>query len=352
MRLLLTIIVVAICPIAARGAEIALRGQATLAGSIVRLGDVADLSSADEAETAELAAVPLLPAPAPGTQFFLDAAKIRQLLSSAGVDVRKVQIRGARSVAVNSPAIDVEPTTTEPQQPATATGTTTTRITPGHPEREAVAVRVGAAIVAYLRQQTGHDLWNVEVTPDNDVVDLDWHFGPQITVSGGQAPWTGRQRFDLAGNGSNKHAKTFAAVERVETVAFAVRQINVGDFVRATDVELKTFSGNIPSQAATTLETIVGKEAMQAIRPGTMVLSNQVRAPRLVHRGERVSVRARAAGIMVHTYATAQQDGSLGDLIAVQALEGKDRFAARVSGLRELEVLAAGVSAADIVTRR
>ena len=39
---------------------------------------------------------------------------------------------------------------------------------------------------------------------------------------------------------------------------------------------------------------------------------------------------------------TAQQDGSLGDLVQVQALEGKERYAARVSGVRELEVFAAG----------
>ena len=79
-----------------------------------------------------------------------------------------------------------------------------------------------------------------------------------------------------------------------------------------------------------------------------MLLTSQVRAPLLVRRGERVSVRARAAGIVVRTYATAQQDGSLGDLVQVQALEGKERYAARVSGVRELEVFAAGASAGEV----
>ena len=61
-----------------------------------------------------------------------------------------------------------------------------------------------------------------------------------------------------------------------------------------------------------------------------------------------MSVRARAAGVVVRTYATARQDGSMGDLISVQSLETKGRFAARVSGLRELEVFAGGTSAVEV----
>ena len=93
---------------------------------------------------------------------------------------------------------------------------------------------------------------------------------------------------------------------------------------------------------------VVGKEATQTLRAGSAILSTQVRSPLLVRRGERVSVRARAAGVVVRTYATAQQDGSLSDLIQVQALTGKERYAARVSGTRELEVFAAGAAAEEI----
>jgi flagella basal body P-ring formation protein FlgA len=342
MRFLLTLVVAASWSLVASGAEVVLRSQATLSDSIVRLGDVADLSGAGDAEVAELAVVPLLPAPAAGTQLFLDAAKVRDLLVSAGVDVRTLQIRGARTVAINSPAaVDARSQLAIP-------GATTVQVTPARRDREATSQRVAAAIVAYLRTQTGHDLWNVTVTADNDLVDVDWHFGPQITVTGGQAPWTGRQRFEVAGVGADKSVRAFAAVDRIETIAFALRQIHAGDFVRTTDVELRPYSGNIPTQAATSLEAVIGKEALQTIRPGAIVLNNLMRAPRLVRRGERVSVRARAAGVLVHTYATAQQDGSLGDLIQVQALEGKDRFAARVSGLRELEVFAGGTSAVEV----
>ena len=132
----------------------------------------------------------------------------------------------------------------------------------------------------------------------------------------------------------------------------AVRPIDAGDFVRATDVALQPYSGSLSPQAIHVARIGDRQGSGQAMRPGGVLLINQLRSPRLVRRGERVSVRARAAGITVRTYATAQQDGSLGDLIPVQALEGKERFAARVSGLRELEVFAAGASAGETAAAR
>jgi flagella basal body P-ring formation protein FlgA len=69
-----------------------------------------------------------------------------------------------------------------------------------------------------------------------------------------------------------------------------------------------------------------------------------------VKRGETVKVVARTAGITVSTFAVVQQDGSLGDLVQVQTLDKKDRFAARVSGWKELEVSATGATTGDFAT--
>jgi flagella basal body P-ring formation protein FlgA len=341
MRLAIAFLLTAGLHGVAGGAEVVLREHATPTTSVVRLGDVADLpvantsSPEDLALAAELAAVPLMPAPAPGSQRFLTAAQVRDLLAACGVDMRTIVLRGAARVAVSVPVAD-------PMAPPPG------KISPQRPTREVVADQISKVIVSYLRDHTGHDLWNVMVSPDNDVVEAYWHCGAALTISGGQAPWTGRQRFEISAPELEERIMAFAAVERVEMVAFALRPIARGDYVRATDVALQPYTGAISSQTATTLDVIVGKEAVQAIRAGAMIMTNQVRAPLLVRRGERVSVRARAAGVTVRTFATAQQDGSLGDLIAVQALEGKDRYSAQVSGLRELEVLAVGASASEV----
>lgn len=334
--LLLTPLAVLVLGTSVHGAQLTLRPQVKLGASIVLLGDVVDIVAASDAERQELAAIPLVPAPAPGSQQFLSVAQIRDLLAAAGVNTGTLQFTGAAAVAINSAAVDV---------PQAAPST----IAAAAPLDEATAAdQLTAAIVEYLRQQSGHDMWDVELVPNEKLIDASRSLGAQLTIAGGQAPWTGRQRFEVKGPGLARPLLAYAKVERRQFVVFAVRPIAVGDFVRATDVELRSYSGNVSTRAAASLDAVIGKEATQAIRPETIVLSNQVRSPLLVRRGERVSVRARAAGVLVRTYATAQQDGSLGDLIQVQAIEGRERYAARVAGLRELEVFAAGTSASDV----
>jgi flagella basal body P-ring formation protein FlgA len=321
--------------------EIGLRERVAVTGSVVRLGDIAEVTSSaagvagggqDAALVAELASVPLMPAPVAGSTKFLTIVQVRDLLAANGVDLRGVTIRGAAHVAVVP-------------QPASTTISPPGRRSPQPPSREVAAQQATQAIVAYLRQQTGHDLWNVTVSPDDNLLDACWQLGSDLPVAGGQAPWTGRQRFAATLPGAEKPMLIFAAVERVEMVAFALRAIERGDFVRATDVALQPYTQAVPTNASRSLDAIVGKEAVQGIRAGSMVMTNQVRAPVLVRRGERVSVCAKAAGVIVRTYATAQQEGSLGDLIAVQPLDSKEKYSARVSGVRELEVLAIGASA-------
>ena len=118
---------------------------------MVRLGDVAEVRGATDVETQQLAAVPLMPAPAAGTRQFLHACEVRDLLAACGVDVGTVQIRGAASVAISSPAVDAvsSPASSVAGKPAGRAGSRrTAKRRPDH---------AAAAIVAYLRQQTGHD---------------------------------------------------------------------------------------------------------------------------------------------------------------------------------------------------
>jgi flagella basal body P-ring formation protein FlgA len=326
---------VTLITVAARGAEIRVRDSAELSSSIVRLGDVAEIVSADADEVAELAAIPLLPAPAPGTRAFLSTTQLRDLLAANAVNVGLIQIHGAATVAISTPAVDV---------PTSRGG----EIAAERPGRDDVSQQTAAAILQYLKHQTGHELWEVTVNADPKLVDLCWRSGPQLTIGGGQAPWTGRQRFDVAGINGIAPVTTYANIMRVEMVVVAVRPITAGDFVRATDVALRPHIGQMSDKIATSLEQVVGKEAQQAIRADALLYTNQVRSPLLVRKGERVSVRARAGSVVVRTYGTVQQDGGMGELVQVQALEGRERYAARVSGLRELEVFAAGASADDL----
>ena len=330
----------------ANAAEIVLHERATPQGPIVRLGDVAEITGADAATIEHLTATPLMPAPSVGTSQFVRVAELRDLLTARGLDVRSLKLTGAEVVAIGPAAVTTPATPSKknklrvPAKPATADPATF----------DASVDQLTAAITAYLRQQSGHDLWNVKLDADNAVVAAFQQAGAKAIIRGGKAPWTGRQRFAVSGGAETPSVLAYARIERLEMATFLVRSIERGELVRRADVELRPHTGALPRLAVVSPEEVIGKEAVQGIRADSLLLSNQVRAPYLVRRGERVSVRARAGGITVRTYALVQQDGGLGDLVTVQTTETKERYTARVSGLRELEVFAAGASAGDVAS--
>lgn len=322
----------------AHAVEIALRDQAALQGPVVRLGDVAEIKAApgEQLDVERLAAQQLMPAPAPGETRYLRPSEVLRTLAASGLDVQTLQFTGAESVAIGGPAA----AETFAERLPGAMEATITR---------SIDAELTAVITQYLREQTGHDQWNVR--PDLDRLDTKAVLvGSPLKVSGGRAPWTGTQQFKIDGD-AGKPLTVAAKVERIQLVAFAVRPIERGVLIGAADVELRSHAGAVPAQAVASLEAVVGKEAITAIRSGAMVLSNQLRSAVLVRRGERVSVRVRAAGVTVRTFATAQQDGAEGELVMVESLAGKERYTASVTGVRELEVFSASSIAADVAGR-
>jgi flagella basal body P-ring formation protein FlgA len=87
---------------AAAASEIRLRERAVPAGSVVRLGDVAEVFTGDPTDAERLAAVELGPAPA--TRRYLDWRAVRDALSLAGEDVSDCRFSGASRVEIAPPA--------------------------------------------------------------------------------------------------------------------------------------------------------------------------------------------------------------------------------------------------------
>jgi flagella basal body P-ring formation protein FlgA len=334
LRLLLIAAFATLTAASSDGGEIVLRPKATPRGAVVRLGDVAEIRGGAGGETAKLAAMPLMPAPTDGAQRYLRAGEVRDLLNARGVRMNDWRVGGAASVVVM--------------------GASNGALLAGYEESTGESTaktdsdRLDELVIQYLRQQSGHDLWSIKVEANDEA--LSAVRTPDVALRGGKAPWAGRQRFELIGGARVKPVYVYARIERLEMVAFAVRSIERGELVRRSDVELRPFGGTLPTQAVVAAEAVIGKEAVQAIRADSMVLSNYVRSPIVVRRGERVSVRARAGGVVVRTFAIAQQEGSMGDLVAVQAAEGKERYTGRVSGVRELEVFAAEPTATEMAS--
>jgi flagella basal body P-ring formation protein FlgA len=92
---------------------ISLRRRAAVESPVVRLGDMAEIISADRSEARRLAALPLMPAPAPGSERFLRNREVEDLLAAHGQDLGPLRVVGAPQVAIRTSAI-----------PSNGTGTT------------------------------------------------------------------------------------------------------------------------------------------------------------------------------------------------------------------------------------
>lgn len=339
-RQFVLLFLIAACSTQAQCATILLREQSSHQGSIVYLGDVADVSAATDSEKQYLITTPLLPAPPEGTTEFLRLPQLPELLKSQGVGVEGLSLGGADFVVIGG-AVRPQEAEATPLQAMP------------HPEKteEQLEEEVIAAITSHLVAETGHQDWQVGISLNaSDVSKLN-ALAVQLQADGGKSPWSGTQRFELSSPGSQDTVTLYAHVEQLQDVVVAVHNIEPRSLISVSDVEIRKQGGNHSSTTFSQVDQVVGKEALRRIAPDTVLQSSQLRSPLLVRRGETAKVRARAGGVTVSTYAIARQDGALGDLVQLESLEGKQRFAARVSGWKELEVLPTGVTTNDFTAQ-
>ena len=324
---LLGTLVLATGPVSA--ALFRLRDQCQSSGAVVTLGDVAEISAADPQQADALAAVELFPAPPAPRQRFVRLREIQDLLLLRGVNLAEHRFSGSSQVTVLGRG---KPVQSKPERPLSPWATRTANR------------RVIEGVVQYLQEYVSADpSWNVEVELDPSRTRLVADPGRTISITGGAPPWTGPQRFEVT-VGAPEGAVRFPLDARVEispALVVAARSLSRGTVIRAADVELQHEAPqNRRSEGFTSIDEVVGKETTRAIPKGKALPQESVRAPLLVRRGEVVTVYARNAGICVRTLGRARDNGSLGELVAVESLQDRTTYFARVSNVREVEVYA------------
>ncbi len=310
-------------------AELRLRPQCTPAGAVVTLGDVAEISSADARQAAALAATELFPAPPSAEEKVVRVREIQDLLLLRGVNLTQHQFSGSSEVNIQSPAAGLRTAAVRSVSKA---------------ELQRIKRRLQDALVKFLDEQaTSKQAWSIEfeLTEANARLFAD-RVAP-IQVAGGAAAWTGKQQFDFAMNGPQGpvHAAIEATVRLIPPVVVALRPLGRGMVIREGDVALQNVAAADKLPAALhSLEETIGHELVRGVGAGAAVTSDVLRQPVAVHRGEIVSVLARAGGICIRTNARAHDDGSVGELVAIESLRDRSAYYARVRGVREVEVYA------------
>lgn len=319
---------------AVSAAEVQLRAEVHTQKSVLTLGDIAHIFSADSQEIASLAAIELMPAPVPGARLAIRMREVQDILSADGVNLANVEFAGSAQVVVIG-------------------GADMAKFNSHRPGRQQLqqARRVAAdAITEYLRTAAGAEQGlNVSVDLEENQIAPIVAAGGEIKVSGGTQPWSGRQtfEFELPTADGSARLRIAADIALPPQVVVTVRTVSKGEIVRASDVELERLQpGVATANFLQSIDDVVGKEAAKNLAAGQPLDGNLVHSPLMVHTGEVVTVFGRNAGIVVRMPARARENGSEGDLVTVESLLDRQTFLARVCGLHEVEVFAGATTTA------
>jgi flagella basal body P-ring formation protein FlgA len=200
----------------------------------------------------------------------------------------------------------------------------------------------------YLKAKSGKaEIGNIDCSlPDRQLAQFA-QASSAPTCTGGAEPWTGKQKFTLSfatPAGPAQINVNADVAEAAAPIVVAKRPVVRGNVITAADVEVRTLEPSAKNAGRRgtfdSIEKLIGMEAKQPLQQDETVYADQVQSPVLVKRGELITVSSRSGRICVRTSAKATQDGSKGDLIQVESVDSKQKYDARVVGLREASVFA------------
>jgi flagella basal body P-ring formation protein FlgA len=322
----------------AAAAEFQLRSQCQAHGALVRLGDLADVYDADRQAAEKLAALELFPAPPAGQPRFVEVREIQDFLLQRGVNLVEHRFSGSSQVVVTRSAA----------RAAVAGGG-------GQPlvagEMKKASQRVREALVQYMQQNAPpRDMPEVEFALTGDQARMVVKAAQNPTLHGGMAPWSGDQQF-LVTVAAADGPVCFPLQVRLThspVVAVAAHGLPRGTVIRPEDVVL---TNNVPQNeqggAFRSADELIGRETTRSVLEGRPIDRDSVRSPLLVRRGDVVTVYARSAGIRIRTLARARDEGAQGDLVALEAIQDRKTFLARVCGVQEVEIYARAVQSEE-----
>ncbi len=286
------------------GQEIHLRRSANIAGSLVRLGDIADIQGGPAADQVALQQWVL--APYSEEHSIWSAREIREELTAAGWNLLYWEVTGANQVQLIGPDSAAEAR-----------------------ERQ----RKLAAVHGRVQQASSA---RTPPTPDPAAFATTHPSAQRTGVV--QAQW----QEELLEQADPYQASSLNSLQRPKTTStvWAFRQdMSRGQVVTEADIEQTTIARSLPSQAVLDANQIIGQALRSTVQAGRPILSNQLEPVKHVQRGKEVTLVSRAGPIEVSTNARSLADATLGQSVTVESLDRKRQFLGQVVGFNIVQVV-------------
>jgi flagella basal body P-ring formation protein FlgA len=317
---------------AAEAVELRLRPQCTPTARLVTVADLAEIEPADGPLAEKLAEVKLFPAPVRGKKRVVRAGELMELLTLRGFDLQDIRFGGSELVSIESPRFERLAPASPAQQRLPAS------------EIARASDEVRTAVAGFLRKQDAAEApWAVELNLSPQQAERVLSSAEPLHIRCDDAPQAGRRTFFVSGRGPRPEEEFAVEADlwQAASVVVARRDLARGERLTAADVRLQTADRRgSRTVAVASLEDAVGKELTRGVPADQPLPADAVRSPRLVERGEIVTVYAYNSGVRVRIAARAREDGGQGDLVLIESLENRKTYYARVSGVQTVEVYA------------
>ena len=339
-------------------AIIRLRRTAEVDSSLIRLGDIAEVYAESAEADAKLKGTSLQPAPLAGTSIRLTVSEIQSQLSMRGVAAGTLEMEGSSVVLVSRKRKPLSPAKPKVIHPGPSTRPQPSTAETPKPVRKTVSRRPLPSELSASDFRLAQDV--VENLVQHYLDQAAPHWGtPKITplLATSDAPriLKGRHGNLQILNGrmiDDEHFLLTLAVPETPTkvdqvgvkvrimrrprIYVPVRTVSKGEVLQKQD--LAQIETDDARNGITDPAEIVGRQAVQPLRSGKAIRANQLKQPVLIKRGETVQVISRSGFVRVRAFFIANRDGRLGETIPLEALDGKERLLATVTGRLKVQI--------------
>jgi len=140
----------------------------------------------------------------------------------------------------------------------------------------------------------------------------------------------------LADGSAGSRIPVAGELRELVPVAVPRRPVRAGEHITAADVETAWLRlRELPEDTVADADALIGREALRPLWPGRPVRAGDVGAPRLVRRGETLTLVLRRPGLELTALGRALDDGVQDAVIRVMNLDSRRVVRARVTGPRE-----------------
>ncbi|MBI9016614.1 MAG: flagellar basal body P-ring formation protein FlgA [Phycisphaerae bacterium] len=341
--LLIAIMVLFVSPLFAGRCQVRLHKSIEIsAGTLVTLGDIADLRGADKKFNQQIEKLVVAEVAVDERQIFVGSFEISRALNDIGVNPASVDLFGAVHCLINVDA------------PVAVKNVVETIVTENSKKSEQVKTIEVKTVADELKNRIvlstslDADKVIVQFNSMNDDILTQRYDSKRFTIKPASTVTLGLVRFDITDNNAAKTTRISGTAKYICKSITAKYALKAGDIITEDNTRIATHSvTNLVDAGVENASILLGNELTRSIRAGQQINPSMLRRMTVVKRNDIVNVTIQVGSVALTKQGVAMDDGAPGDIITVkvefqQQAKNKYSYAKKVSNSLAVTVVGPG----------